>query len=288
MKIGLIGAAGQLAADLLIKLEGHDVLPLTRAELDICRPETIDATLDPLDLDVVINTAAYNLVDKAETEPLAAFEVNGAGVANLARYIGKRNWRLIHFSTDYVFGQDETRATPWTEADLPGPSCIYGISKLAGEHAVLAYAPLSLVLRTCGLYGHKGSRGKGGNFVETMLRLADSGKPLRIVGDQFCTPSFTHDIAEATKLLLNTDARGVLNLTNDGSCSWYEFAKTIFEIAGKKADLTSITAAEFGAAARRPAYSVLSLARLEQLGLPKMPPWRNGVERYLKNRPSTP
>lgn len=286
MRIGLIGAAGQLAADLLIKLDDHDVLPLTREKLDICHPETIAAALDPFDLDVVINTAAYNLVDKAETEPLAAFEVNGAGVANLARYTAKRGWRLIHFSTDYVFGQDETRQTPWTEADLPGPSCLYGISKLAGEHAVLAYAPHSLVLRTCGLYGHKGSRGKGGNFVETMLKLADAGKPLRIVGNQFCTPSFTYDIAEATKQLLDTNASGVLNLTNDGSCSWYEFAEAIFEIAGKKADLTSITATEFGAPARRPAYSVLSLARLEKLGLPKMSHWRNALDRYLKNRAS--
>lgn len=287
MKIGLIGAAGQLAADLLIKLEGHDVHPMTRSEIDICRPETIETALDPLELDVIINTAAYNLVDKAESEPLAAFEVNGAGVANLSRYAGQRNCRLIHFSTDYVFGQDETRSTPWSETDLPGPSCMYGISKLAGEHAVLAYAPNSLVLRTCGLYGHKGSRGKGGNFVETMLKLADAGKPLRIVGNQYCTPSFTNDIAEATRLLLETDALGILNLTNDGSCSWCEFANAIFEIAGKKVDLTAITSAEFGAPARRPAYSVLSLARLDRLGLPKMPHWRNALERYVKNRPST-
>ena len=284
MKIGVVGAAGQLAADLLQQLEGHEVHALTRAELDMCRPESIEAALNPMELDVVINTAAYNLVDKAEAEPLAAFEVNAVGVANLARYIGKRNWRLLHFSTDYVFGQDETRTTPLSESDLPGPSCVYGISKLAGEQAVRAYAPNSLILRTCGLYGQKGSRGKGGNFVETMLKLADAGKPLRIVGDQTCTPSYTADIAAATRRLLDTDATGILNLTNDGSCSWFEFAGTIFELAGKKADLTSITAAEFGAAARRPPYSVLSLARLEQLGLPKMPTWRDAVGRYLKAR----
>jgi dTDP-4-dehydrorhamnose reductase len=287
MKIGLIGAAGQLAADLLIKLDGHDVHSMTRSEIDICRPESIEAALHPHEFDVIINTAAYNLVDKAESEPLAAFEVNGAGVANLARYVGTRGWRLIHFSTDYVFGQDESRSIPWSESDLPGPSCIYGISKLAGEHAVLAYAQNSLVLRTCGLYGHKGSRGKGGNFVETMLKLADSGKPLRIVGNQFCTPSFTNDIADATRLLLHTNAQGILNLTNDGSCSWCEFARAIFELAGKKVDLTAITSEEFGAPARRPAYSVLSLNQLERLGLPKMPHWRDAVERYLKNRPGS-
>src|SRR5207245_2771295 len=165
---------------------------------------------------------------------------------------------LVHYSTDYVFGLDGSRATPLTEDDSPGPVSVYGLSKLAGEYLVRSICPKHFVIRTCGLYGVWGSGGKGGNFVETMLRVAGQGKPLRVVADQVCTPTYTVDLAEATAALLPTGRYGLYHLTSGGSCSWYEFARAIFELSGVRADLSPITSAEYKAAARRPGYSVLA------------------------------
>lgn len=284
MRIAVLGAGGQLAHDLIERLAGHEVIALARSDADLRHPEAIENGLDAIAIDVVVNTAAYNLVDKAESEPLVAFETNAVGVGNLARYCGRRGLRLIHFSTDYVFGLDDTRDHPWETDDAPGPISAYGNSKLAGEFAVRAYAPNHLVVRTCGLYGRKGSRGKGGNFVETMLKLADSGKPLRIVNDQRCTPSYVVDVADTTARLLETDAVGVVHATNSGGCTWFEFASEIFRLSGKTVDCQPVTSKEYVTAARRPAYSVLSLERLKTLGLPKPPAWQDALGRYLQSR----
>jgi dTDP-4-dehydrorhamnose reductase len=198
-------------------------------------------------------------------------------VRDLALWCRDRDRLLVHFSSDYVFGLDESRRTPWSEADAPGPVSVYGLSKLAGEYLVRSICPAHLVIRTCGLYGVWGVGGKGGNFVETMLRLAREGKPLRVVADQVCTPSYTADVADATVALLTAGRRGLYHVTNAGACSWYEFAGTIFELAGVSANLTAITSREFGAAARRPAYSVLAPAA----GLSPLRPWREALAAYL-------
>src|SRR5205085_12597080 len=153
---------------------------------------------------IVVNCAAYNFVDRAEAEPPAAFAVNAWAVRDLALLCREHDWGLVHFSTDYVFGLDETRRTPYREDDAPGPVSVYGLSKLAGEYLVRALCPRHWVLRTCGLYGVWGSGGKGGNFVETMLRLAGEGKPWPVVADQTCTPSYTVDVAAAAAALLAT------------------------------------------------------------------------------------
>jgi dTDP-4-dehydrorhamnose reductase len=282
--IALIGAGGQLAGDLMELLAGEEVFAFARDQLDLRTPEAIARRLDPLNIETVVNTAAYNLVDRAESAPLEAFETNYVGAMHLARYCGGRGLRLVHFSTDYVFGLDAERDAPWEVDDAPGPVSVYGASKLAGEYAVRTYASNHLVVRTCGLYGRRGSRGKGGNFVETMLRLAESGKPLRIVDDQTCTPSYTTDVAEATIRLLSSDARGIVHATNSGCCTWFEFAQEIFRQAGKRVDCQPIRSSEYAAAARRPAYSVLSLERLQALGAPAPPPWQDAVARYLQRR----
>src|SRR5205085_9848553 len=177
---------------------------------------------------VVINCAAYNLVDRAEDEPDAAFAVNAWAVRELATACNELGSVLVHFSTDHVFGLDAARRTPYAEDDPPGPVNVYGLSKLSGEYLVRALCPRHFIVRTCGLYGIWGSGGKGGNFVETMLRLAREGKPLRVVDDQECTPSYTVDIATATAALIATDRYGLYHLTNSGSCSWYDFARAIF------------------------------------------------------------
>jgi dTDP-4-dehydrorhamnose reductase len=283
MKYAVLGAAGQLGRDLCPRLAG-EVVPLTRAQADLTRPETLRAVLGELRPDVVVNCAAYNLVDRAEAEPEAAFAVNAWGVRSLAVVCRDLDCVLVHFSSDYVFGLDEGRRTPYAEADAPGPVGVYGLSKLAGEYLVRALCPRHLVVRTCGLYGVWGSGGKGGNFVETMLRLAGQGRPLRVVADQVCTPSYTADVAAATAALVQTGRFGLYHLTNAGSCSWHEFARAVFELAGVRADLSTTTSREYGAPARRPGYSVLASDGYEALGLPPLRPWPEALAAYLCER----
>jgi dTDP-4-dehydrorhamnose reductase len=283
MRSVILGSAGQLGRDLGPRLPG-EVIPLTRELADLTFPQTLRTALTELHPDVVVNCAAYNFVDRAENEPEAAFAVNAWGVRNLALVCRDLDITLVHFSTDYVFGLDETRELPYTEADLPGPLGVYGLSKLAGEYLVRALVPRHFVIRTCGLYGAWGSGGKGGNFVETMLRLAQQGKPLRVVADQVCTPSYTIDIAAATVPLIETGRFGLYHLTSAGTCSWYEFARTIFEQAGVKANLTPTTAREYGSPARRPAYSVLQGAAYSSLGLTLPRPWQEALAAYQEER----
>jgi dTDP-4-dehydrorhamnose reductase len=290
MKIAVLGSQGQLGRDLVPRLPGT-VVGLTRADIDLAKPATISAVLASVKPDVMVNCAAYNLVDQAETEPDVAMAVNAWGVRSLALACRDANVKLVHFSTDYVFGLDSTRKTPFSEADAPGPASVYGISKLAGEYAVLAADPRHLVIRTCGLYGVWGSGGKGGNFVETMLKIAGEGKPLKVVNDQFCTPSYTADVAAATVGLIQADAAGLFHVTNAGSPSWFEFASGIFELVGMKVDLSPTTSAEFKRPAKRPPYSVLSNSKLSAAGVPVPRPWRDALAAYLierKQKPRTP
>lgn len=277
MKHVVLGAAGQLGRESCARLPG-EVFGLTREQADLTQPENLRASLAELRPDVVVNCAAYNFVDRAESEPEAAFAVNAWGVRSLASVCRDLDCTLVHFSTDYVFGLDESRTSPYREIDAPGPVSVYGLSKLAGEYLVRATCPKHVVIRTCGLYGFRGSGGKGTNFVETMLRLAEQGKPLRVVCDQVCTPSYAADVAEATAQLLVGGGQGLYHLTDAGSCSWHEFAAVIFELAGIKANLTAITSQEYGAPARRPAYSVLASR------LPPLRPWREALKAYLQER----
>jgi dTDP-4-dehydrorhamnose reductase len=283
MKYAVVGAAGQLGRDLCPRLDG-EVVALTRARADLTRPEELRTTLAELRPDVVVNCAAYNFVDRAEQEPEATAAVNTWGARALATVCHDLDCALVHFSTDYVFGQDAGRRTPYTETDLPGPLNVYGVSKLAGEYLARAACPRHFVIRTCGLYGVWGSGGKGGNFVETMLRLAGQGQPLRVVADQTCTPSYTADVAEAVIALIRTGRYGLYHLTNSGSCTWYDFARTIFELAGVQANLAPTTTREYGSPARRPGYSALATTAYEALGLPPLRSWRDAVAAYLRER----
>jgi dTDP-4-dehydrorhamnose reductase len=283
MRYAVLGAAGQLGRDLCPRLSG-EVLALNREQADLTRPESFRTVLTDWRPDVVINCAAYNFVDRAESEPAAAFAVNAWGVRDLANLCRERDCLLVHFSTDHVFGLDEQRRTPWTEADPPGPVSIYGLSKLAGEYLVRAGCPRHLVVRTCGLYGVWGSGGKGGNFVETMLRVGAQGKPVRVVADQVCTPTYTADLAEATVALLSRGRPGVYHVTNSGACSWFEFARAIFEQAQMKAEVMPITSPEYGAPARRPVYSVLAPVGIRTMGLQLLRPWAEALAAYLHER----
>jgi dTDP-4-dehydrorhamnose reductase len=283
MRTVVLGSAGQLGRDLVPRLSG-EVLAWTRADVDLIDFEGMRKKLQMVKPDVVINCAAYNLVDKAESESDVAFSNNVWAVKNLAESCQAINAKLVQFSTDYVFGLEQTRTTPFTETDAPGPVSMYGVSKLSGEYLVRSHCERHLVLRVCGLYGLWGSGGKGGNFVETMLRVANAGKPLRVVNDQRCTPSYCVDVADTTVNLLANDANGLFHITNADSCTWYEFAQEIFRLSSLQPDLTPITSREFGALAKRPAYSVLANEKLRSVGVAPPRPWREALAVYLQER----
>ena len=280
--IAVLGSRGQLGRDLVPRLPG-DVRPLTRADLDLDRPETVAAYFAANRPDLFVNCSAYNLVDQAEADPDAAFRVNAWGIRALAVACAKAGTKLVHVSTDYVFGLDAGRDSPFTELDAPGPLSAYGLSKLCGEYAARTHCPRHLVVRTCGLYGAWGSGGKGGNFVETMLRVAGQGKPLRVVADQHCTPTYAADLADALVKLIAADAQGLFHLTNAGATTWHDLAAEAFRLTGVAADLTPIPTAEYPTPARRPGYSVLDCGKAAALGV-TMRPWREALAAYLDER----
>ena len=282
MRILLTGAGGQLAHDLKASLGGETLVALTRAELDITDAPAVRAALVRHRPDCLINAAAYNRVDDAEAEPAAAFAANAGGVENLARAAANAGAVLVHFSTDYVF--DGAKRAPYIETDAPNPLSLYARSKRAGEEAVQRYCEKYFLLRTCGLYGAAGSRSKGGNFVERMLRLAADGKPLRVVNDQVLTPTSTRDLAEKLLPLLRTRRYGLYHMTNTGECSWYDFAQETFRLAGVPAELEPVSTAAFAARARRPPYSVLDNAAYRAAGFADFRPWQEALADYLKQR----
>ncbi|HEV2379635.1 MAG TPA: dTDP-4-dehydrorhamnose reductase [Terriglobia bacterium] len=279
MKVMLTGAAGQLGTDLARTLPRESTISLTHAELDIADSRSVRLAFERHAPDVVINTAAFHRVDDCEIEVERAFRMNAFALRALARACRESGAALVHFSTDYVFAGEKTQ--PYLETDRPGPLSVYGASKLCGEYFISATLEKYFLVRTCGLYGHGGSRAKGGNFVDTMQRLAAQGKPLRVVNDQVVTPTSTSDLASKISQLIQTEAYGLYHITNQGSCSWFEFARAIFEIEGVEPDLKPTTSEAFNAPARRPAYSVLLNQRLKLLGLDDMPAWKDALRRHL-------
>ena len=280
----IIGSNGQLGTDLQPRLAGFRVTALAHAELDVCDAARAGERLRALAPDVVINTSAFHKVDVCEDEPAAAFAVNATGAYNLARLAAALDFTLVHFSSDYVF--DGASRVPYREDDLASPLSVYGVSKLAGEKLVCAFSPRHFVIRTTGLYGVAGASGKGGNFVETMLRLGKAG-PVRVVDDQVMTPTATADLAGAIAALLAREgepgvAYGVYHITSAGQCSWHFFARTIFELCGMPVDLSPIGSAQSGSKARRPAFSVLDHGKWLRAGFAELRPWREALGDYLR------
>jgi dTDP-4-dehydrorhamnose reductase len=286
MKILLIGANGQLGSDLHPALEaaGHEVVALRHADFEITDPQSVEAALAAHHPAVVINTAAYHKVDEVEQNPEKAFSVNAIAPWRLACACQKMDAAILSISTDYVFGGDGARRAPYAEQDAVAPVNVYGVSKAAGEMLVRGAGKKHFVVRTSGLYGVRGASGKGGNFVELMLRLAREGKPIRVVDDQRLTPTHTPDLAKELVLLLETGMYGLYHITQEGDCSWYEFAAKIFEYQGLTPDLSPVPTAEFKTAAARPSYSVLAKAGIAQAGLPKMRNWQDALKDYLRAR----
>ena len=256
---------------------------LTHAQLDVCDTARARELIGGLRPDVLINTTAFHKVDICEDEPAMSFAVNASAAYELARLAGDLGSTLIHFSSDYVF--DGRARSPYGEEALPGPINVYGVSKLAGEYLIRRFCARHYVIRTTGLYGVAGASGKGGNFVETMLRLGKGGNPVRVVADQVVTPTATADLAAAVAALIERDGHvpyGLYHVTSGGQCSWYEFARAIFERCGMEVDLTPITTAESGAKATRPAFSVLDHQRWIRAGLQELRPWHEALDDYLR------
>jgi dTDP-4-dehydrorhamnose reductase len=260
---------------------GDDVLPFTHTQLDVCSEERVLAVVARAKPDVVLNTAAFHKVEECEKKPALAFEVNGTAAMALALACKRSNAVLVHFSTDYVF--DGKKNAAYEETDLPAPLNVYGASKVSGEHLIACNTDRYFVIRTCGLYGIAGSSGKGGNFVENMLKKAIAGDAIRVVADQVLTPTYTVDLAEVTRSLIMTGAFGLYHLSSEGQCSWYEFTRRIFECAGITAQLTAVKTADFPNPVKRPSYSVLSKTKLGGLRL-SIPSWQDALLRYLQER----
>ena len=273
MRIVITGARGQLGADLQQVLQGHQLtlldLPTFDLTHDACGGVIVDAAPD-----VVIHAGAHTDVDGAERDPGLAMAVNAEGTERVARAAAQVGARLIYISTDYVFDGSGTR--PYLETDQTNPVNAYGASKCAGEERALACCENTLVVRTAWLYGLQGK-----NFVKTILQLAADRPSLRVVADQRGCPTFTEDLASMIGKLVAHSARGILHVTNEGDCTWHEFATEIIRRAGHHVPVEPITTADMPRPAKRPTYSVLSAERLHHLGF-RMPSWQDGLQRFIK------
>jgi dTDP-4-dehydrorhamnose reductase len=268
------GGGGQLAADLK-RVLGDDARVMSRAELDVDDPAQVERALADARPDVLFNCAAFHNVGECEAQPDRAWTTNVRAVIELARH----GVKLVHLSTNYVF--DGRRPEPYGEHDLPAPGSVYALTKLAGEHAALAYGDGALVVRTAGLYGLAGSASKGGNFVQRMLARAHETGELRMVADQRLQPTFTLDLATALVDAVQRDAAGLVHLTNAGACSWFDFTEAIMENAGLDVSIEPVETTSRPGDPDRPLNGVLARPRADALGLPALRPWREALHDYM-------
>ncbi len=285
MKITVIGANGQLGSDIVkeFKSNGDEVLELNHSQIEVSDINSVLNALKNVNADVVINTSAMHNVDKCEQDPASSFAVNGIGARNLALICNDLDALLIHFSTDYVF--DGKKQTPYIETDRTSPLNVYGNTKVSGEQFVESIAKKYFVVRTSGIYGHNLCRAKGGlNFVELMLKLSKERPEIRVVDDEILTPTCTSEIAKQLLKLPHSDAFGLYHATAEGYCSWYEFAKKIFEITKSSVNLNIANPDEFPMKVLRPKYSVLENANLKKIGLNIFKPWNEALKEYLNGR----
>lgn len=279
-RIALFGANGQLGSDIvaLAALRGLDVMAVTRAQLDAADPA---ASLEDLAFDVAINCVAVTRVDDCERDPAPAVAVNAHFAGRLARACAAKNARLVQVSTDYVYGGQVERE-PLSEGVGRAPVNVYGATKALGEDLARLEHRDVVVARVASLFGVAGASGKGGNFVETMLRLGRERGRLTVVDDQFMSPTASWDAGEAILDLIETKApAGDYHVVNSGVASWWDFATRIIEKARITAEVAPIPTSDFPTPARRPPYSALSNAKLASaIGRP-MPHWTDGLDRYL-------
>jgi dTDP-4-dehydrorhamnose reductase len=283
-KVAIFGGAGQLGAELVreFRSRGYSVSGLNRSAVDITDCLRVEQCVGDLDPAVVLNAAAYNQVDVAEKEPQAAFAVNALAVRNLALACRQADARFVHFSTDYVF--DGTSRRPYTEEDPTHPLGAYAVSKLAGELFAQAYLDRPLIIRTSGVFGPGGLHTARGNFIELMLRLAESGQPIRVVEDHYASPTYAPLLAARAADLVEKEQEGVFHVGGGTPISWFEYARLIFRITGLSPQVRATNEREYRTAARRPKYSALSNGKMERIGLEPMLPLEEAVASYLALR----
>jgi len=269
-KILVSGSGGQLGLELaaLLPWRGQEVVALSKEELDVADFGAVMLALEKHSPDVVVNAAAYTNVDGCETETDLAYTINALGPRNLAQLCEERSCDLLHVSTNYVFDGESER--PYEPFDTPNPISAYGRTKLAGEEYVRQLTNSWYVVRSAGVYG------RGHNFVRTMLRLGMEREVLKIKDDEYISPTYAVDLAEGIAEVIEAGRYGLYHLTNAGSCSWYEFAKEIFELAGVEVEVVPVPGSEYPLPAARPANGVL-----RALDGPELRHWRQALEDYL-------
>jgi dTDP-4-dehydrorhamnose reductase len=284
MRVLLLGAQGQLGAELVQSNPGHTLLLHTRHDADLTDANALDRFVRAAAPEIVLNTAAFNRTELCEKDPVPAFAVNTLAPRTLASLCAGLGARLVHFSTDFVF--DGKKGAPYVESDPPNPMNVYSLSKYGGERFVLAASENNMVCRTAGLYGVTGSRAKGGNFVQTVLSRAQKGETLRVVDDIVMSPTYARDLAEKVWELLDGKAPGgIYHLTNSGGCSWFQFAQAVLDSAGLSAHLSPISSAEWSGAMRRSPDTRLASERLASLGIRPLRPWRDALVSYVAQNP---
>ncbi len=276
MKILVTGAGGMLGRDVVLAAgnAGHDVVGFGHTELDITDPATLGAKFELERPDVVINCAAWTDVDGAEESEETALAVNGAAAGNVAAAAAKVGASVVYVSSDYVF--DGSKGAPYVETDQTAPLSAYGRTKLAGEEATAAANKRHFVVRSSWLFGIGGS-----NFVETMLRLASTQNEVLVVRDQVGSPTYTWHLAYGIVRLIEGVEFGIHHMAAGGACSWYDFAREIFDQAKVECLVLSATTDMLGRPAPRPAYSALDSQREHAI---ELPPWRDGLSAYLSQR----
>ena len=278
MRVAVAGAGGMLGQDLVDACvgRGHEVFALARAALDVTDELACEEVMAELHPDAVVNCAAWTDVDGAEADEQGAMAVNELGAGNIAAAAARHGARIAYVSSDYVF--DGRKRTPYVESDLLGPISAYGRSKAAGETATAFANDRHMVVRSSWLFGTR-----GGNFVETMLRLAKEQPEIVVVSDQVGTPTYTRHLAAALAELIETDQYGIHHVAAAGRCSWFDFAQEIFDIEDCECRVMAGTTEMLGRPAPRPALSVLGT---ERHGRPVLPEWRDGLRQYLRERAS--
>ncbi|MFB0562655.1 MAG: dTDP-4-dehydrorhamnose reductase [Candidatus Lokiarchaeia archaeon] len=280
MKVAIIGSRGQLGSDLVKVFESEMVIPLAHEDIEVTDYGSC-AKLNNLSPDVMINTAAFHKTDACEDDPFKAFSVNAVGSKNVAQICRKIGAVYVYISTDYVF--DGTKGKPYTEGNPMSPINTYGISKVAGEHYA-KFAERYYIIRVSSLFGVAGASGKGGNFVETMIQKAEKREEIKVVDDMVMSPTYTKDAALMIKnIVVDKLPFGVYHCSNKGYCSWYEFAKSIFESLNLDANLKQIKTEDLIQKVKRPKFSALESEKLEKYGL-EMQEWREALREYLKEK----
>lgn len=280
--IAVLGSNGQLGRS-LVRAFGDASVAFNRLECDLLSSESIVKAIGSGDFDWVINAAAYTNVDGAESDPKTCHLINDIAVKHVAAACQESGSKLLHISSDYVFGAEQSRVTPYAETDTPGPLSVYATSKLLGEYAAKA-CDRHLIIRTCGLYSASTAEGVTKNFCNTILAAASKRRELSVVDDQWCTPTYVPHLVSAIESLMRGDAAGIFHVTNQGQTNWYEFASRLLHLAGSSVHVKAIDSSGYPLPARRPGYSVLAIAKFEEFTGASLPHWEDGLAEYVSQR----